>query len=155
MNERYSSAAQVIIPGLLAGALFSAAAAASGRREAGSAAAALNAPGHFYRGEAALHDRRISLRHTVPGVAVNTGAGLFWAGLMRMLLPRAGRRPGGALLAGAAVSSLAWVVDYHLIPRRLSPGVQEVVSAKSLGGIHALFALGLGLGAWLAAGRRR
>lgn len=151
MNRRLA-AVDVIVPGLIAGVLFSGAAALFGRRDSGSAAAALNAPSQFLWGDADLDERRYTLRHTLPGVAINSGAGMFWAAIMQGFLPRSGRRAlGRALLAGTAASSLAWVVDYHLIPRRLSPGVQERVSARSLVGIHGLFGLGLGLGAWLVA----
>lgn len=155
MNQRRSTAADVIVPGLVAGALFSGAAALFGRRDSGSAAAALNAPTHFLYGESALDERRYTLRHTLPGIAVNLGAGLFWAAVMQGFLPRSGPRSlSRSLMAGSAASSLAWALDYHVLPRRLSPGVQERVSPGSLLGIHGLFALGLGLGAWLGTSKR-
>lgn len=138
-----------LMPGLLAGVLFTLAAALLGRRSGSGAAAALNAPSHVIWGDAALRERRLTVRHTVPGVVINTGAGAFWAAVMRRLFPRSASRLSVSLLAGAAVSGLAWLVDYRLIPDRLSPGIQHQVPGGALLAIHGLFALGLGVGAWL------
>lgn len=155
MGQRLPTAVDVIVPGLVAGALFSAAAALFGRRDSGSAAAALNAPTHVFYGKSALDERHYTFRQTLPGLAVNAGAGVFWAAVMQGFLPRTGQRSlTRSLAAGTAASTLAWVVDYHLLPQRLSPGVQERVSAGSLLGIHGLFALGLGIGAWLGPSER-
>ncbi|SCZ62240.1 hypothetical protein [Thiohalomonas denitrificans] len=150
METRRPSLAEVVVPGLLAGVLFSVAAALFGRRDSGSAVAALNAPGHVIWGESALDERRFSYRHTLPGVVINLGAGLFWAAVMLTLFRGSTHRGlRGALLAGTSASLLAWIIDYHVLPRRLSPGIQERVSGGSLLAIHGLFGLGLAMGARL------
>ncbi len=147
MKSRRPTIAELALPGLIAGALFSLAAARLGRRDSDSAAAALNAPSHVIWGDSAFAERRFAARYTLPGIVINTGAGLFWAAVMRMLFRGSARRSLPSLLVGGtATSSLAWLIDYGLIPRRLSPGIQELVSRRSLLTIHGLFALGLALG---------
>lgn len=141
----------VVIPGVLAGAALSAVLAVRGRAETGSAVAPLNAPTHVLRGDRALDDTRFRPGVTIPGVLINLGAGVFWAAVMEILFGRAvrDRGPEASLAAGAATSALAWVVDYHVVPHRLSPGFQERVTRESLVAAHGVFALGLGLGSWL------
>lgn len=157
MNRSLPTAQEILVPGLLAGAAFSAAAAWRGRTDSGSAIAALNAPSHVLWGESAIVEQRATLRHTLPGVAINVGAGVFWAAVMQTLFRGATHRGGrGAqLAAGGAASALAWLIDYHLIPHRLSPGIETRVSGGSLLGIHGIFALGLGVGAALTATGQR
>jgi hypothetical protein len=151
MSDSTDTLAGVVIPGLLAGAALSAVLAARSRSEGGSAVAPLNAPTHLVRGERAVHDDQFRAETTVPGTLINLGAGVFWAGVMEVLFGRAlrGRGPGASLAAGAATSALVWLVDYHLIPHRLSPGFQETVSRQSLLAAHGAFALALGLGHWM------
>jgi hypothetical protein len=44
-------------------------------------------------------------------------------------------------LGGAGVSALAYVTDYHVVPKRLTPGWEERVSNRSLALIYAVLAL--------------
>ena len=44
---------------------------------------------------------------------------------------------------GAAVAAAAYVIDYHLIPKRFTPGFEKRVSGKSLTAIFAALAIGL------------
>src|ERR671913_242930 len=74
----------------------------------------------------------VDLRHTLPGVVINAGAGVFWACVQQLLLKRVPRTNGAAVASGVAVAALAYVVDYHLIPRRLSPGWELRVSGRSV-----------------------
>ncbi len=47
------------------------------------------------------------------------------------------------LLGAAVVAASAYVIDYHLIPRRFTPGFEHRVSGKSLAVILAALAVGL------------
>jgi hypothetical protein len=47
------------------------------------------------------------------------------------------------MLGAAAVSAVAYVTDYHLVPRRLTPGWEHRVSGKSLAAVYGVLALGL------------
>jgi hypothetical protein len=68
-------------------------------------------------------------------------ASVFWAlvyeGLGRK---RSVRR---ALRDGVLTSAIAYVVDYHVVPRRLTPGFELRLPTKALAGIYAALAFGL------------
>ena len=61
--------------------------------------------------------------------------------VLARLVPR-GRVTRAA--SGAAVAALAYIVDYHLIPRRLTPGWELRLSRRSVA--LGFVALGAGLG---------
>jgi hypothetical protein len=68
---------------------------------------------------------------------------VFWATTMELLFGRVMRSGGAgtALAPGAATSALAWILDYQVVPYRLSPGFHERVSRESLLLAHGAFAL--------------
>jgi hypothetical protein len=138
---------RALVSGSLAGLATTAAVAAAGAREAGNAAAPINATSHVLWGddEAGAADA-VDLKHTLPGLLINVGAGVFWASVYELLRSRLPRDDGYAALAGgAAVAGLAYVVDYHLIPRRLSPGWELRVSRGAVAVGFAVLGLALGL----------
>ncbi len=47
------------------------------------------------------------------------------------------------------VAGIAYVTDYRLVPRRLTPGYEKRVSGRSLFVIYGVLALSLGAGALL------
>jgi hypothetical protein len=115
--------ARSISSGSLAGLVTMAAVALAGRREARSAVAPINATSHVLWGDEAGTADAVDWKHTLPGLLINTGAGLFWALVHELLLARSHPRSRvTAAATGAAVGALAYAVDYHLIPRRLTPG---------------------------------
>lgn len=138
---------RALTDGSLAGVLTTAAVALLGRRETGSAAAPINATSHVLYGDEAGTADAVDVKHTLPGLLINTGAGVFWAFLRELVLDRTRRagRPGRAksTAASAATAGLAYAVDYHLIPRRLTPGWELRLSRKSVA--LGFVALGLGL----------
>lgn len=46
-------------------------------------------------------------------------------------------------MRGAAVSTLACVTDYHVVPKRLTPGFELRLPAGALAAAYAALALGL------------
>lgn len=115
---------RALTSGSFAGLVTTAAISMAGERESGNAVAPINATSHVLWGddEAGSADS-VDLKHTVPGLLINTSAGVFWAFVHELLLQQVRPRdPVAAMASGAAVAALAYVVDYHLIPRRLSPG---------------------------------
>lgn len=137
---------RALVSGSVAAAAASAAAALAGRRQTGSYAAPLNATSHVLWGEDATWRNRATLKYTGIGLLLTHGAGIFWGSLYEKLFghPRGARAsPLSALAGGALISAGAYLTDYYLVPKRLTPGYERRVSGKALAGIFAALALGL------------
>jgi hypothetical protein len=136
-----------LIGGTLAAVASTAAAILAARAQAIPAAGAVNAVSHWAWGDAAAaRQDRVSVRYTLTGLLTNHAASIFWAFFYERLRPRAGAlTPGGALARGAAVSGIAYLVDYHVVPRRLTPGYELRLSNRSLALIYGAIALALPL----------
>ena len=133
------------LSGTLAAAAVTLVASLASRRATGSYASALNATSHFLWGDRAARRHAYSWKYTGIGFAANYGASVFWA-LFYELLGRGRRRSGTrALRDGALVSGLAYVVDYHVVPKRLTPGFELRLPTRALGGIYAALAVGLAM----------
>jgi len=131
------------LSGTLAAAAVTLVASIASRRATGSYASALNATSHFLWGDRAARRHAYSWKYTSIGFAANYGASVFWA-LFYELLGRGKRRSAKhALRDGALVSALAYVVDYHVVPKRLTPGFELRLPGRALGGIYAALAVGL------------
>lgn len=115
------------------------------RHRTGAAAAGTNATSQWFWYPRARHVERPSLRYTLAGYAVHHASSLWWAGAFELLAPQRARRTGRAARA-AGVAALAYVVDYHVVPRRLSPGFEHRIGAAGICAAYAAFALGLFLG---------
>lgn len=135
------------LPGLLAGTVSGLVLAWRGHTDAGSAAAPINAVSHWFWPQEALRRDDLSWRHTASGSAVHLGSSFFWA-LLYSGLRRQRRRPtpANAALDAVALTAVAALVDYRLVPQRLNPGFEQRLSRPSLGLVYAGFALGLALG---------
>ncbi len=108
----------------------------------------INAISHILFGDEAATHNEFSAKHTLSGVLLNTAAIGSWA-VVGELLFGGKHRPTtipSALAAGAAVSAIAYVTDYHLVPDRLTPGFEKRLSNKSLLAIYGTLAVGLGMG---------
>lgn len=130
--------------GGLASAATGLAASLYGKWRLQHAAAPLNSVSHVVHGdEAAAHDE-LSLKYTVPGLALNHAAALFWAAIYEKLF---GDEPTlrRALLGGSAVALLAYVIDYHVVPQRLTPGYEKRMEPAGLAAIYSALALSLAL----------
>jgi hypothetical protein len=140
---------------MLAGAPSVGALALRGRAEAGSSAAPLNAVTHWLFGPRALHVDQADLRHTALGAVVHMASSFFWAAFYDRWVCRREPPPSTqALVSGAvAITALAAVTDFKLVPERLTPGFEHRLSKRSLVLTYALFAAGLALGG-IAAARR-
>ena len=141
-----------LISGTVAGIATTAAAAAAARREGSPAVAPVNAVSHVLWGEEAGHQDGVSARYTATGFATNHAACVFWAGVYETLRRRVGGGIPGALASGPTVAALAYVVDYHLVPERLTPGYELRLSPAGLSAIYAALALSLPL--WSIFSRR-
>jgi hypothetical protein len=125
------------------------------KQENGNAASAINAVSHMLWGEEATTNDQLDARHTLAGAGLNGAAMVAWAGMHELMLPR-NKKPsvGRALLAGATTSGFAYWVDYHVVPKRFTPGFEERLSRKSLLGIYVALAVSLAVGSLWRRGRR-
>lgn len=137
--------------GNIAGATTAVTAAACGYAENGNASEPLNAISHILYGEEASSLAVGSVKYTGTGLALNNAAQVSWALLYEALFGKAaaqGEVPQ-ALAGGVVVAGIAYVTDYHLVPKRFTPGFEKCLSPRSLFIIYGVLALSLGLsGLW-------
>jgi hypothetical protein len=137
-RERMGLLERALVSGTIAAAAVTLVVSVAGRRMARSPAAPLNATSHFLWGGDAGRQDEYSLKYTATGFAANYGASIFWA-LFYEAMPA--RLP--ALARGVAVSALAYVTDYHVVPKRLTPGFELRLPAGALAAAYGALALGL------------
>jgi hypothetical protein len=134
---------RALVSGTLAAATTTLAAALAGRHATGSYAAPINATSHILWGEAAAHENKPSIKYTATGLLLNHGATIFWAVFYEMLSGGVRVARGRALLDGVLVSTAAYMIDYYVVSRRLTPGFELRLSGKGLRLIYSALAAGL------------
>jgi hypothetical protein len=139
------AARDALISGAIAGAATTAAVAIAGRRDTGSAVAPINATSHVVYGAKAAAVTEADFGHTALGFLINTGAAVFWATFYEKAFGAAAERGdiAAAWFGGAAVAGLAYMTDYHAVPKRLTPGWEYRISDRSLLAVFAALALSL------------
>jgi len=131
------------------------AAAYGARKEGGTACAPINAVTHCIWPERAVRERGFSVRHTLLGLGIHQAAAVFWALLFERIVPRAPRaHPAGVIAAAAATAATAYCVDYHFVPKRLTPGFEAHLGPRSMTGVYLGIAVGLAAVALLRSERR-
>jgi hypothetical protein len=159
MNTHLGAWQKAIRNGFVSGTVASIASTISllvlGRIELGETAAPLNGPSQWIWGMRAPFKDRFSFRYTVAGYVIHHAASVFWAilheRLRQHLLQGAQGRNQPVLAPAAAITTTAYVVDFNLTPRRLTPGFEKRLSKRGLFIVYATFALGLAAGALIGA----
>jgi hypothetical protein len=95
---------------------------------------------------------QVSAKHTLTGYAIHHASSLWWAACFEAWAAKS-RRPAELAAKAAATAAVAYVVDYKVVPPRLSPGFEGKVGRLGMAAVYAAFAGGL-LAA-RAAGERR
>lgn len=140
-----------VISGTAAALSSGAAAARLARANGASAVAPLNAVTHCLWPRTAFQEQAPSARYTLTGAVIHLGSGVFWGVLFEAL--RGTRRSITPIATcAAATAAIAYVVDYHVVPDRVTPGFEAHVPKRSFPVIYA--ALGMGLFLATAASRR-
>ncbi|RYG36260.1 hypothetical protein EON81_10350 [bacterium] len=144
-GNRFLSA---LTTGLLSAATTTVVLTALAKRETGRSAVAMNSVSHIVWGDEAAEQEEVSAQYTLVGAVLNTGATVGWAMVQEILLGEWARRgsPARALASGAATSALAYVTDYHVVPPRLTPGVEKRLSKSARVAMYAVLALSLAAG---------
>lgn len=123
----------------------------SARLERRGAWAAVNASSRWLWGEEAGTHDEADLRHTLVGGATNIGASFFWGALFGAFLSsRPPRRPVAMVRDASMAGVIAGLVDYGLVPKRLTPGWELALSKRSVMIAMAALALGLAGGGLVA-----
>ena len=118
-----------------------------GHQRDASSWAPLNAVSHIAFGDDAARHTELSAKYTGTGTALNAAAIMSWAALyagVMTMLPK--RNLPAAIGAGAAVAAAAYVTDYYVVPRRLTPGFEKRLDGRSLFWIYSSLAAGLAAG---------
>lgn len=115
------------------------------RQRTGHAAAGTNSASQWIWYPQARARFAASWRNTATGYVIHHASSVFWAGGYQLLRPERASRAGQVLRAGAIAAAAYWV-DYHVVPRRLSPGFEHKIGAAGMWATYAGFGLGLVLG---------
>lgn len=144
-----------VLSGAISGAATAAVAALCGARERGSAIAPINATSHILHGPEAGRVTDVDLAHTAVGLPIHVGSAMLWATLYERAFGGAADRGevGKAIAGGYAIAALAYLMDYHGVPKRLTPGWEHSVSGGSLALVFATLALSLPVRGLVRAGR--
>jgi hypothetical protein len=142
---------RALISGSTAGAVSTAALAVMSKLEGKGAAQPTKATSHWLYGDRAAAPARLDEVQTVIGYATNQAAAVFWAVLFETVRARRlGNDAVGTAKSAACVAAIAAVVDYGIMPRRLTPGWELALSRASVGAGFVALAAGLTLGGLLA-----
>lgn len=124
-----------------------------GAKEGRGALRPISASGHWLHGSRAGRKNKPDLAHAVVGFGTHHAATMFWSFLMEKWLGPKTRTLPEMALTGASTAVVAAIVDYAIMPRRLSPGWELALTRKSMAGAFAAMAAGMAAGALAARSR--
>lgn len=147
----------IVIIGAVSSLAVTATAVVCGRAEGQSGWRPINAISHIAWGRKAAQKNLLTARYTGMGLLLNGVACGFWAWLYRHCR-RSMRSPDSFLLSvgsGVAISALAYVTDYYVVPRRFTPGFELTLSRRSFPWLYGALAVGLFTPDLMALGRSK
>lgn len=129
--------------------------AACGLMEEANPIAPINAVSHIAWDDQAARQTNLSWEYTGLGLALNAAAVTSWAGIYEACFGHNAKNNDvpGAILGGVLVSAAAYITDYYLVPKRLTPGFEKRLSNRSLFGIYATLAGSLAAGSLIQSAR--
>ena len=151
------STRQILIISAVSSLAVTATAVVCGRVEGQSGWRPINAISHIAWGRKAAQKNLLTARYTGMGLLLNGVACGFWAWLYRHCR-HSMQSPDSFLLSvgsGVAISALAYVTDYYVVPRRFTPGFELTLSYRSLPWLYGALAVGLCTPDVMASGRSR
>lgn len=121
------------------------------KREGRSIWQPANATSHWLHGDRAGAIRRADGKHTLLGLSTHHASAMFWGIPFGAWLASHPRRRAVSLFGDALVAAgFAAAFDYLLIPKRLRPGWELVVSNRSVALGFGAMAVGLAIGGLVA-----
>ncbi len=139
----------IMATGLVAGSLTTVAVMIFATLERKSPFFPVNAISHMAFGDKAFVSRPSS-KFSTTGLILNLVAIISWAAVQEGLFWLTGwpsHSLAYAWLAALIVTAVAYVVDFYIVPKRLTPGFERVLSRRSLYFTYLVLALGLAVGA--------
>ena len=138
----------IVLTGTVASLVSAAALGALAKAEGENVLQPANATSHWLHGARASRQGAMDLAHTGVGLVTHHASALFWALPFEAWQALYPHRSSAEIVRDAIVmSAIAAGVDYGLVPRRLTPGWELVLSKKSMVGAFASLAAGLAAGA--------
>ena len=142
-----------VFSGTITNAVLLAALAAFAKARGESAISPINAISHAVWSQRAARADSPSLQYTIPGLIINQIGAIFWA-MVYEKLPSEDTHVRSVLPKAGLVSVLAYITDYWVMPKRLTPGYELRLPPKALYGIYAALALSLASNTALCHGRK-
>lgn len=139
------------VSGNAAGLLMAVAIGVVSQSVTGRSAPGFNAISHMVWGERAARQLHWSSGYTGMGLVLNQLACVFWAGCYEAMAHRQDGQPARPLILAATVSAVAYLVDYHVVPRRYTPGFELVFPRRSFPFLY----IGLAASLWAGVELRR
>jgi hypothetical protein len=137
-----------LLTGTVASVVSTAALAALAKAEGKRAMNPANSTSHWLHGDSAGSFDGVDFEHTGLGLATHHASAMFWALPFEAWLAFHPPRSSIELARDATVmSAIAAIVDYGIVPKRLTPGWELSLSKKSMAGAFASLAIGLAAGA--------
>jgi hypothetical protein len=106
--------------------------------------ASLNAVTHCLWPRTAYRQQTLSARYTLTGTVIHLGSGIFW-GIFFEMFRGSRRNLTPVVMSAATTAAMAYVVDYHIVPKRVTPGFEAHVPRRTFPVIYAALGLGLAL----------
>lgn len=124
----------VIINGLKTGLALAATTTAiitlAGDKEIGSPWAAVNAIAHILDGDDKEQPMDFSAHESVFGITVNGAVMCAWGVLYESALEIA--KAQSTVLAGALRAITAYLIDYKIVPKQFTPGIEKRLGSRSV-----------------------
>ena len=110
-----------------------------------NAIAPINAISHIAWDDEAFDAKNLDIKHTLVGLSINDTAMITWGVIFEALRTITDSRGDVAKTVGcgATLAVAAWVLDYKVVPPRLTPGVEAHLSKRSIAMIYLVFATAL------------
>jgi len=144
---------KAIVSGTFASVLSAISLAILGKYELGRTAAPVNGPSQWIWNRHAPFMNRFSWKYTGLGYVIHHMASVFWALFHekyqdRLAAPTESRteHQSEVLVSAIAVRTTAYMVDFYVVPQRLSPGFEQRLSKGALLVVYGVFAAGLATG---------
>lgn len=116
-------------------------------KENGNPWAAVNSVAHVVDGDDVVQPTEFSPRESVLGIALNGTAMCAWGVLYEGALEVTGAK--SSLLTALLGTLASYVIDYKVVPKQYTPGIENRLSGGSVGAAYAALGLTLVLsGQW-------